>query len=336
MTRFFLKVTTLLLLLVRAGVCALMLLFIVAIVAQFNSNVAKNEHVILLLHAETRVSQPVDPFLKSIAPVIRGFDTTNLVKLLVCMFLLTQVKNLSWRLVSYRRYLDQKKKLESWRLEKNFAGDNSIYMALEKKIEQISKAEDPLVLQRLNLEFVQLKKKLEGNSRFLAFLSIDVVDSTGMKDQEDKSMIQLDFIRYKHLIQIVLDKYGCVKSAWTPDGVMVCFKSVDSAVCAAQESLVTLQRFNNQHKQINRDFMIRCGIHAGQVYYDDSLPMEEMTDKVIDIAGHMQKYAEPGTIALSRVSLELVGNQKGFTDVDLVVDDMAVSIWGLKKSRSAK
>ena len=44
----------------------------------------------------------------------------------------------------------------------------------------------------------------------------------------------------------------------------------------------------------------RCGVNAGYVHFDEATPMEAMSDRVIDIAGHMQKYAEPNTVAVAR------------------------------------
>jgi hypothetical protein len=44
-------------------------------------------------------------------------------------------------------------------------------------------------------------------------------------------------------------------------------------------------------KLIKTDFSVRCGVNAGFVYFDETTPLE--ADRVIDVAGHMQKYADP-------------------------------------------
>jgi hypothetical protein len=40
--------------------------------------------------------------------------------------------------------------------------------------------------------------------------------------------------------------------------------------------------------------------------------MEEVTDFVIDVAGHMQKYARPNALWLSKELLERLSDQSGF------------------------
>lgn len=328
MKRFLLQIAPGFIYLARGVLYALILLFALAVLSQFNNKVVKNPHLNYLLHIEKIVSQPIDPTLSAIVPRIQSFDATNVVKLILCLFLSGYVRSLGARLDAYKQYLAQKESLQRWRENENISQNNSLYQELEKKLDEMSSTRDHKLAHKLNLEFMELRNKLESKSRYLAFLSIDVVDSTGMKNSEDKSMIQLDFLRFKRLIQKTLDKYGCVKSAWTPDGSMACFNSVESAISAAKESLFELKRFNLEQKKINRDFMIRCGIHAGHIYYDEQLPLEEITDQVIDIAGHMQKHAEPGTIAISKLSIKPVENPAGFRDLDKTVDGLNVCTWG--------
>lgn len=173
-------------------------------------------------------------------------------------------------------------------------------------------------------DFVSLKKKMESLSRYLSFLSIDIVDSTGIKAAEDKLKVQYTFLQYKKMVQSIFEQHSVVNSAWTPDGVMACFNSVDDSVCAAQQVLEELVHFNKEVKKIKRDFIVRCGINAGVVYYDEDLPLEEMTDKVIDVAGHMQKYANPGSIAISKPSIKPLDRKSGFLSTTKTVDGYKV------------
>src|SRR6058998_3756289 len=77
--------------------------------------------------------------------------------------------------------------------------------------------------EQLLKEFAQTRKKLGATERDLAFLAIDVVESTGMKQGEEKAIVEHDFKEYKRYVERVLTTYGCLKSTWTPDGVMSCF-----------------------------------------------------------------------------------------------------------------
>ena len=75
-------------------------------------------------------------------------------------------------------------------------------------------------------------------------------------------------------------------------------------------------------------FRVRCGVNAGRVQYDAAKPMQEMSDRVIDVAGHMQKYADPDTIFVAAPLLGKHGAEEwGFTPADTEVDGYSVAVW---------
>jgi hypothetical protein len=174
----------------------------------------------------------------------------------------------------------------------------------------------------------EAQKKLETMQRDLAFLSIDVVGSTDMKIGEDQTQIEIDFRSYKKFIEEAIAANGALTTAWTPDGVMICFPTVDAAVTAAQSVIAGLQRFNKNVKTIRANFRVRCGVNAGPVYYDRSIPMEQMSDRVIDVAGHMQKYALPNTVALAKPAMAKLTKKDGFKPAGKEVDGFEVYQWG--------
>jgi len=182
--------------------------------------------------------------------------------------------------------------------------------------------------QDLLKDFVQLKKELEKTGRSLSFLAIDVVDSTGMKQGEDPVVVENDFNQYHDYILANFKEYGYIKASWTPDGVMACFNTTEQAINAAQAIIDGLPDFNSNIKTMKRDFQIRCGINTGFVYYDLSTPLEEFSDRVIDIAGHMQKNAPPNTILIAK---EIVKPIKTYEDFDTgnkqIVDGFEVCEW---------
>ena len=175
--------------------------------------------------------------------------------------------------------------------------------------------------------YAEAKKSLEAHKCHLAFLSIDVVDSTGMKVGEDAGIAERDFRQYKVFSAEILKANHALKSTWTPDGVMVCFKTVIDAVRAGQQIILGLEKFNRETKLIRRDFAIRAGINSGDVFSDDSIPMEEMTDRVIDIAGHMQKHGCVNGIAISKHAIEPLLGKFKFADAGRVVDGCPVYEW---------
>lgn len=149
----------------------------------------------------------------------------------------------------------------------------------------------------------ELKEELKKWLRELFFLSIDVVSSTAIKEGESSDIVAHDFAEYKIFLQEILSKNHCIKSAWTPDGVMCCFTNFSSAFIAASMTIEGLNDFNNKHKHIRADFRVRCGINKGYLYFDETMTMEEMGDKAIDIAAHIQELAKPGTINANKKAI---------------------------------
>lgn len=173
----------------------------------------------------------------------------------------------------------------------------------------------------------QTKKSLDEQKRHLAFLAMDVVNSTGMKQGEDPAIAARDFRQYKKHVMSALQKHGYLKLAWTPDGQMICFPTVEAAIKAGQDVLTGLEKFNREIKAMKMDFRLRAGINAGRVLYDEDIPMEEMSDRVIDITGHMQKYAPADSIFITEEALGDRAAEFKFAPVEKVVDGCKVLCW---------
>lgn len=175
--------------------------------------------------------------------------------------------------------------------------------------------------------FAETKRNLDKFGREVAMLSIDIVGSTEMKVNEDPDAVQFDFEEYRKLVEGVFSVRGVLKTAWTPDGVMACFSNVDDAVQAAKDVINSLEAFNKTVKLTKKDFAVRCGVNAGLVYFDDAAPLETISDRVIDVAGHMQKHTAPNTIAVARKLIEPSREANDFKATSLVVDGYEVSEW---------
>jgi len=218
---------------------------------------------------------------------------------------------------------------EAAQLKKRMAGTQShavIADKLDSKLEEMNAA-SPADRKRLLKEFVKLKQHLESMGKDLAFLAIDVVDSTGMKIGEDPLVVSNDFAEYRQFIESRITAHGCLKSNWTPDGLMASFGSLDDAIASAQTILKDLPDFNRSVKGMKRDFSIRCGINAGHVLFDDALPLDQMSDRVIDIAGHMQKRAQPNSIFIAKQIVKPVDAMMGFAEAGLEVDGLSAYKW---------
>jgi class 3 adenylate cyclase len=211
----------------------------------------------------------------------------------------------------------------------------SLPLKLRRVRAKAAPAPAPETMDRAELLEVlaRAKKSLDQHKRHRAFLSIDVVDSTGLKVDEAPELAERDFRRYKALVQSVVKAHGELTSAWTPDGVMICFRDAPSAVRAAQDVLRGLDDFNRRVKVIKRGFSVRIGIHAGDVFHDPGMRMEEMTDRVVDIAGHLQKHGAPNAISISRDSIAPHLAEFEFTPTGRIVDGCEVYEWRSRSSR---
>jgi class 3 adenylate cyclase len=159
------------------------------------------------------------------------------------------------------------------------------------------------------------------------FLSVDVVGSTTMKIGERDTEIAATFQAYEEMLREIFDQYGAWKQAWTPDGVMICFLQTDLAVGAAQRILEGLKTFNERDNKLRTEFKVRAGMNEGEVsIYEDS-KLEKVTDRVIDVAGHMQKLGPVGQLWVSGAVYESITDKAGFIPTSHEVDGFKVFQW---------
>jgi class 3 adenylate cyclase len=192
--------------------------------------------------------------------------------------------------------------------------------------------------QRLAMlrEYSEAQKILHQGKRHLAFLSIDVIGSTKMKIGEDKLVVEHAFTEYKKFVDRILKSNKVWKVAWTPDGIMCAFLSCEDATCAAQTVLAELPWFNDGAHKLRTPFDVRCGINTGEVIFPEEKGMEEISDEVIDVAGHMQKYATHQTLWLAKEVLAELTTADGFVQVpDKLVDGRTPFEWRPKPEAMA-
>ena len=177
-------------------------------------------------------------------------------------------------------------------------------------------------------EYHETREILMQQKRHLAFLSIDVVGSTKMKVGEDKLTIEHAFSEYKKFVEKILKSHHIWKVAWTPDGIMCAFNTATDCVGAAQELLQNLAWFNDGVHHLRTPFNVRCGANMGEVVFPEIKPMEDISDEVIDVAGHMQKYAAHGALWISKAMLADGISPDGFRPItDQQVDGREVMEW---------
>ncbi len=190
---------------------------------------------------------------------------------------------------------------------------------------------------RLSLlrEYSETQNKLSQGKQHLAFLSIDVVSSTKMKQGEDKLVVEHAFAEYRKFVERILRKHNVWKVALTPDGTMAGFLRVEDAVRSAQTVLNELPWFNEGVHRLRTPFVVRCGVNAGEVIFPADKNIEDVSDEVIDVAGHMQKYAEADALWTSREVLSEVSNKDGFRMLERQVDGRVTFEWKSIAARAA-
>ncbi len=176
-------------------------------------------------------------------------------------------------------------------------------------------------------DYAAAKRILGEVKKEMAFLAIDVVGSTKLKLGEDKIVIEHAFTEYKKFLERIFREFHAYKVAWTPDGVMSCFPTVEDAAAAARKLLVELDFFNRDVHQLRSKFHVRCGLNYGEVLLPDNKPLEEVSDEVIDVAGHMQKYAEVDSLWVSGEVYRRLLDRSGFSRMDTQVDNNDVFAW---------
>jgi len=289
----------------------------------------KNLHIFKYITATQPIEKAISSFVQNIIPATSVSIDTRWIVIIMAILL---AMFFSWLREQYRGKVTKitfKKKYDVLKEQMHLADDAAVLTPIREKIERLHAANKNEREELLKL-FAETKKKLKTMGRDLAFLSIDVVDSIGMKQGEDKESVEYDFREYKNFVDAKLREQGVLKSTWTPDGVMSCFPTVDAAVRAAREVIIGLEIFNKKVKTLTKDFSVRCGINSGYVYFDESIPLEEMSDHVIDVAGHMQKQALPNTICIAKPAIEPMKEREGFSTAGRFVDGYEIYVWEKK------
>lgn len=300
----------------------LIIVLLLPLLLPFIKNSAKFQYIQTAL----KFQHQINILIKNTVPTeIAGFDATRWIGIFALIVLFSIFGSLRNKIEGKLAKSRFKRDYEKMKSELKISGDSQLLTPLKEKIEKM-RVDNKKEREELLKLFAETKKKLDSMGKDLAFLSIDVVDSTGLKEGEEKAVIEYNFREYKKFVESKLNSNSVIKTAWTPDGVISCFSTVDNAVKAAKSVINDLEKFNKEINTLKKEFKVRCGINAGYVYFDETIPLEEMSDRVIDIAGHMQKNAAPDTICIAKPAIEPLQDRTGFVPINKVIDGYEVYI----------
>lgn len=313
--------------LVAIGALILIILMILPYPLQYVENAYQYEYIRKAVDLGTAARDRLGAKVQQYMPTeIAGGDRTMWILVGGFLFVEIAAARVGGLFGARADYLKLKRKVESWQQEMGLAKDSAVTSSLNAKLEALKEGTKGDREELLRI-FAETKRKLSGMGRELAFLSIDIVDSTKMKIGEDQETIEYDFKQYKTFVDDILKANGVIKVAWTPDGIMACFSNIDTAVKTGKDVIRGLRQFNRDVKLMKSEFRVRCGVNSGYVYMDDDVPLEDVSDRVIDIAGHMQKHAEPMTVSVAKTVVEPLTDREGFLETPKIVDGYQVYAW---------
>jgi class 3 adenylate cyclase len=301
----------------------LIIVLLIPLVVPFLDNATSFAYIRTILAVDHGITQ----FLRDNIPtIIAKKDMTRLIGVVLFFIISSTFSRSADKFKGKAQYVKYKSSLDAWKQTMHLSDNAIVLNPLNQKLEQLKHA-GKKDREQLLREFADTKKKLDAMGRDLAFLSIDVVDSTGMKDGEERASVEHDFKEYRRFVDRAFTTFGCLKATWTPDGVMSAFTTVDAAVRAARDVIDGLDKFNSSVKTMRRDFTVRCGVNSGFVYFDESVPLEQLSDRVIDIAAHIQKKAKPNTVCVAKPAIEPLNERSGFEPAGTMVDGYEVYEW---------
>jgi len=191
-----------------------------------------------------------------------------------------------------------------------------------------ARVESEKARSQLYKEYHEIESALKSaKRRRCTFLSVDLVGSTSIKSGESEIAVTATFRAYEDLLRRTFKTTRAWKQSWTPDGAMICFLNLSDAIKAAQTILQELPGFNQRNNRLKAQLAVRCGVNEGDVVIFEDSALEKLVEHTIDVAGHMQKHATPGTLLVSAAVYEALEDRSGFRATGEEVDGYATYEW---------
>jgi class 3 adenylate cyclase len=150
-------------------------------------------------------------------------------------------------------------------------------------------------------QLIELQDELRVGERTLTFLSVDIVDSTGIKAECEPLAVEYSFGEYSRYACRIAQQFGGTLHSAAGDGLLFAFDHPQHAFLAAKRIQAGMIEFNAHVNRTGRPFRLRCGIHTGRVVTPiDGDPASVNYSHVIDVASHLQKAAPAGGVAVSK------------------------------------
>ncbi len=178
-------------------------------------------------------------------------------------------------------------------------------------------------------KWIKAEEKIKEFYKEMTFLIIDVANSTKIKEGKNELDIKYTFNQYHSYVEgIVKDKI-----CWSGDGGLCVFQDPNNAVNSTIQIQKGLDDFNRDEtkNRLKAPITVRIGINTGILLVDESEEKGKWTGIVIDIAGHLQKYSEPGEIRIGEETYKKITDKSNFKE-SKSIDGVKTYIYQKKSS----
>ncbi len=144
-------------------------------------------------------------------------------------------------------------------------------------------------------------------SQEVTAMSIDIVNSTILKQDQDRVAVSYTFQQYFQYIQSLTRRWGGRIKDSAGDGIMCIFASADSALSCAHEIQDNIVGFNHRHNRLGKTLEVRIGLNTGQVLLrnlEDYRMTSQLYDYTLDLSGKLQKGINAGEIAITNNTMQ--------------------------------
>lgn len=176
-------------------------------------------------------------------------------------------------------------------------------------------------------QLLEIQTKLRQDEKYVSFISVDLVGSTRIKTENDDLAVEFTLNEYHKFIESVVLKHGGKIHSTAGDGVTCVFDEAPAAVAAGKAMQAGLFEFNAFRNKLNDPVSMRAAVHTGNVLAPGREATAVNFAHVIDVAAHLQKLAEPGTLAVSASTAMHVGGLDSIGKERISAEEIEAAIW---------
>lgn len=184
--------------------------------------------------------------------------------------------------------------------------------------------------ERLDLlkQMVDIQDKLRAKEQKAAFLSLDLIGSTKMKQGADPLAVEFTFSEYHRFVESITSRNGGQLHSTAGDGVVCVFENSAMAFRAARQIQSGFFEFNTMRNRLVQPLQLRAGIDYGSIVPQGEGAKETDFSGVIDFACHIQKECPAGAVAISPSAIAEMSADDAILATDSIeVDGEACRVW---------